>query len=293
MLAEAASSTPLGLDHLTDRAQHVCQTFLLFHTGQSLSIVAPDPDPLTAAETPAYPHPVFCHLRSGHRGDVGHVCNLYSLILESASTSGTVVVGHRHIHWRLGDLICRGRLAVAERPYARLSAGTFGSVGSPTLGERGCLALSRSLGLGEFLTQLFDRRRKTRNLILLSADQGDQLPVFTGSGESLSDAHSRSIRTCPCTIAIRTQPKPLINYLRVCPICNDPRTISQSIALSLTHEVAGHRSCASENVQLGQCSTRFVLGLLSAYAKTRLPSRKTSQALSSVQNLHFLHQSLE
>ena len=148
--------------------------------------------PSAAATTPTHLHPVFCHLRSGHRGNVGHVCNIHSFLLEHSSTSGTVVVGHRHIHWRLGDLICRGRLAVAERPYARLSAGAFGLVGSPTLGERGCLALSRSLGLGELLTQLFDRRRKTRNLILLSADQGDQLPVFTGWRVSVC-THSRSI----------------------------------------------------------------------------------------------------
>ena len=73
-------------------------------------------------------------------------------------------------------------------------AGTFGSVGSPTLGERGCLALSRSLGLGEFLTQLPDRRRQTRNLILLSADQGDQLPVLTGWRVSVC-THGQSIKT--------------------------------------------------------------------------------------------------
>ena len=98
--------------------------------------------------------------------------------------SRATVPGHLHVHRRLGDLIWRRRLAVAERSYSRLSAGTFGSAGSPTLGERGCLALSRSLGLGEFLTQLFDRRRQTRNPTLLSADQGDQLPVFA-EGESL------------------------------------------------------------------------------------------------------------
>ena len=101
---------------------------------------------------------------------------------------------HLHVHRRLGDLIWRRRLAIAERSYARLSAGTFGSAGSPTLGERGCLALSRSLGLGEFLTQLFDRRRQTRNLILLSADQGAQLPVFTEGGVFVS-THSQSIKT--------------------------------------------------------------------------------------------------
>ena len=40
-IAEAATSPSLGLDHLTDRAQHVGQTFLLLHPRQSLSIVAP------------------------------------------------------------------------------------------------------------------------------------------------------------------------------------------------------------------------------------------------------------
>ena len=40
-IAEAATSPSLGLRHLTDRAQHVGQTFLLLHPRQSLSIVAP------------------------------------------------------------------------------------------------------------------------------------------------------------------------------------------------------------------------------------------------------------
>ena len=44
------------------------------------------------------------------------------------------------------------------------------------------------------ITQLFDRRRQTRNLILLSADQGDQLVVFTGR-EVFVDTHSQSIKT--------------------------------------------------------------------------------------------------
>ena len=44
--------------------------------------------PSAAATTPTHLHPVFCHLRSGHRGDVGHVCNIHSLLLEHSSTSG-------------------------------------------------------------------------------------------------------------------------------------------------------------------------------------------------------------
>ena len=48
----------------------------------------------------------------------------------------------------------------------------------------------------ELPAQLLDRRRQTRNLILLSADQGDQLPVFTGWRVSVR-ARSRSIRICP------------------------------------------------------------------------------------------------
>ena len=40
-IAEAATSSSLGLDHLADRAQHVGQAFLLLHPRQSLSIVAP------------------------------------------------------------------------------------------------------------------------------------------------------------------------------------------------------------------------------------------------------------
>ena len=306
MLAEAASSTPLGLDHLTDRAHHVCQTFLLFHTGQSLSIVAPAPIrhhhssilrryhlshlfvavtsthlvhrgfiglerhqegaltahspsrvvgvndptrthripqplvriphrtsgasqcvlgdrtlaqlqtgqrsehrrhpphrnthsivehvrrshhssthsvrtrpvlvrtnlgvassyPSAAATTPTHLHPVFSHLRSGHRRDVGHLGNIHSLLLEHSSTSGTVVVGHRHIHWRPRQLICRGRLPVAEVPHARLSTRTSGLVDPSTLGERCRLTLAGPLGGGELPAQLLDRRGQTRVVTL-------------------------------------------------------------------------------------------------------------------------------
>ena len=148
--------------------------------------------PSAAATTPTYLHPVFCHLRSGHRGDVGHVGNIHSLLLEHSSTSGTVVVGHRHIHWRPRQLICRGRLTVAEVPHARLSTRTSGLVGPSTLGERRRLTLAGPLGGGELPAQLLDRRRQTRNLILLSADQGDQLPVFTVWRVSVC-THSRSI----------------------------------------------------------------------------------------------------
>ena len=82
--------------------------------------------PSAAATTPTHLHPVFSHLRSGHRGDIGHVCKTHSLMLESASTSRATVPGHLHIHRRLGDLICRGRLTVAEVPHARLSTRTSG-----------------------------------------------------------------------------------------------------------------------------------------------------------------------
>ena len=50
--------------------------------------------PMTPSHTPAarhasaYLHPVLCHLRSGHRGNVGHVRKALSLMFEYASTSG-------------------------------------------------------------------------------------------------------------------------------------------------------------------------------------------------------------
>ena len=50
--------------------------------------------PMTPSYTPAarhasaYLHPVLCHLRSGHRGNVGHVRKALSLMFEYASTSG-------------------------------------------------------------------------------------------------------------------------------------------------------------------------------------------------------------
>ena len=72
--------------------------------------------------------------------------------------------------------------------------GRLGLSVRPPLENGAAWRFPRSLGLGEFLTQLFDRRRKTRNLILLSADQGDQLPVLTGR-EVFIDAHSQSIKT--------------------------------------------------------------------------------------------------
>ena len=146
-----------------------------------------------AATTPTHLHPVLSHLWSGHRGNVGHVGNIHSLVIERPSTSGTVVVGHRHIHGRPRQLICRGRLAVAEVPHAGLSTRTLGLVGPSALGERRCLALARSLRCGEFLAKLLDRRRQTRVAVLQPVYQ---VGVLTGWRVSVR-AHSRSIRICP------------------------------------------------------------------------------------------------
>ena len=150
------------------------------------------PDPLTAAETPTYLDPVLCHLRSGHRGNVGHVGNIHSLLLEHPSTSGTVVVVHRHIHGRPRQLICRGWLPVAEVPHARLSTRTSGLVGPSTLGERCRLTLAGPLGGGELPAQLPDRRSQTHVLALQSVYLGDKIVVLTGWRVSVR-THSRSI----------------------------------------------------------------------------------------------------
>ena len=152
--------------------------------------------PSAAATTPTHLHPVLSHLRSGHRGDVGHVGNIHPLLLEHPSTSGTVVVVHRHIHGRPPQLRRRGWLPVAEVPHARLSTRTSGLVGPSTLGERRRLTLAGPLGGGELPAQLPDRQGQTRVVTLQSVYLGDQVPVFTGWRVSVR-AHSRSIRTCP------------------------------------------------------------------------------------------------
>ena len=133
--------------------------------------------PSAAATTPTHLHPVFCHLQSGHRRDVSHVGNIHSRLLEHPSTSGTVVVDHRHIHGRPRQLICRGRLPVAEVPHARLS----------TPGRQGG---------GELPAQLPDRQGQTRVVTLQSVYLGDKVGVLTGWRISVC-AHSRSIRICP------------------------------------------------------------------------------------------------
>ena len=108
--------------------------------------------PSAAATTPAHLHTIASHLGSGHLGNVGHVRKTLSLVFEYASTSGTSVRRNRNVSDRCCQFIGRGRLTVAEVPHARLSTWTSGLVGPPTIGERGCLALARSPGLGEFLT---------------------------------------------------------------------------------------------------------------------------------------------
>ena len=109
---------------------------------------------------------------------------------------GNCPPGHLHVHRRLGDLIWRRRLAVAERPYARLSAGPFGSVGSPTLGERRRLTLAGPLGGGELPAQLLDRRGQTRVVTLQSVYFGDKIVVLIG-WRAYVRTLSRSIRICP------------------------------------------------------------------------------------------------
>ena len=115
-------------------------------------------------------------------------------MLESASTSGTGVLSHRHLYKRLGDFIGRRRLSVAERPHTRLAAGALGSAASLTLGERSRLALSCSLELSDLLVQLFVGRRQLRNLLLQLCDQPHQL-VALRDREVFGLTHIQSIKT--------------------------------------------------------------------------------------------------
>ena len=92
----------------------------------------------------------------------------------------------------LEDYYCRDNGRPAIHPEVLVRALLI----SALYRERRRLALAGPLGGGELPAQLFDRRRQTRNLILLSADQGDQLPVLTGWRVSVR-THSRSIRICP------------------------------------------------------------------------------------------------
>ena len=115
-------------------------------------------------------------------------------MLESASTSGTGVLSHRHLYQRLGDFIGRRRLSVAERPHTRLAAGALGSAASLTLGERSRLALSCSLELSDLLVQLFVGRCQLRNLLLQLWDQPHQLVALRGR-EVFGLTHIQSIKT--------------------------------------------------------------------------------------------------
>ena len=158
------------------------------------NIGMPPSDRHTAGPAPTYLHPVLRHLGSGDRRNVGCVGNPHSLMLESASTSGTGVLSHRHLYQRLGDFIGRRRLSVAERPHTRLAAGALGSAASLTLGERSRLTLSCSLELSDLLVQLFVGRRQLRNLLLQLWDQPHQL-VALRDREVFGLTHIQSIKT--------------------------------------------------------------------------------------------------
>ena len=148
------------------------------------------------ATTPAHLHTIASHLGSGHLGNVGHVRKTLSVVFEYASTFGTAGRLHRNVSDRCCQFIDRGRLPVAEVPHAGLSTRTTGPVGPLAFGEWSCLALARSLGCGELLAKLLDRRRQTRVPVLQPVHPSDQAVVFTG-WRVFVRAHSRSIRTCP------------------------------------------------------------------------------------------------
>ena len=106
-----ASSTPLGLDHLTDRAQHVCQTLLLSHSRQSPRIVASSsvghhhsrivarnnlPDLLVAVTTAHLVHRGFIGLERHQKGT-----------LSTNSPACVVCVDHRALTHRLPKPLVR------------------------------------------------------------------------------------------------------------------------------------------------------------------------------------------
>ena len=143
---------------------------------------------------------------------IGHVGKPHSLMFEDASTSGAGVPGHWHLYNRLGDLFGRRRLAVAEHPHTRLAARTLGLAAALALGERRRLPLSRSLGLGEFLMQLFVGCRQPRVLLFKPRHQRDKLIPFQG-GQAWGTAHSQSLNQHPALAATPLRAtNPLINY---------------------------------------------------------------------------------
>ena len=107
-------------------------------------------------------------------------CKPHSLMFEDSSTSGAGVPGHWHVYNRLGDLFGGRRLAIAEQPHTRLAARTLGLAAALALRERRRLSLSRSLGLGEFLMQLFVGCRQPCVLLLKPRHQRDKLIPLRG-----------------------------------------------------------------------------------------------------------------
>ena len=167
---------------------------------------------LAARPAPAYLHTIRRYLGTLNRQKVGHVGKPHSLMFEDASTSGAGVPGHWHVYNRLGDLFGRRRLAVAEQSHTRLAARTLGLAAAPALGERRSLSLSRSLGLGEFLMQLFVGCRQPSVLLLKPRHQRDKLIPFRG-GQAWGTAHSQSLNQHPALAATPLRAtKPLINY---------------------------------------------------------------------------------
>ena len=135
---------------------------------------------LAARPATAYPHTIRRYLGTPNSRYVGYVGNTLSLIHKAASTSGASVPRHWRLYNRPGDFFGRWRLAVAEHPHTRLAARTLGLAAALALRERRSLPLSRSLGLGEFLMQLFVGCRQPRVLLLKPRHQRDKLSPFRG-----------------------------------------------------------------------------------------------------------------
>src|SRR6187402_1272093 len=80
---------------------------------------------------PADPHVVWCHLRAGAYGQLGHIRIVDTLRREGPAACGARIHEAPDVHRRLGELCRPWALAVAEGASARLAPRRLG-VGHPS-----------------------------------------------------------------------------------------------------------------------------------------------------------------
>ena len=150
-----------------------------------------------AQRAPAYLHPVLRHLGPRNWWDVCGVGQVHSLMLQPSTTLGAGFHSHLHphLHWRLGGLIRRGRLAVAQGASSGLASRSLG-VGRPRPLRKGSgLAPPAPPVFGVLFAQPFHGRSQLPNMLSESDNQSHQIVVLQRSHIFLGCKHSQSLQT--------------------------------------------------------------------------------------------------